>query len=808
MIKNYFKIAIRNFWRNKWLSAINIIGLAIGLATTLIIMLFVYGELSYDRYNKKADRMVRVYFEGDVQGQKLKEAVVMAPVAPVFQSDFPEVEAATRIRESGTPKLKYANQFFRNDALAFVDSNFFQVFTIPLIEGDAKTVLTEPNTVVISKKIAEKYFGKEDPIGKVISFADESKGPLKVTGLIKEVPSNSHFHFDLFGSMATIPDSREANWMSSNYFTYLVLRNNNDFEKLESKLPGIVDKYIGPQMKDGTGMTLSEFRKRGNNIGFHLQRLTDIHLNSDFGYSLSPSGDIRNVYIFGAIAVFMLLIACINFMNLATAGASKRSREVGIRKVLGSSRPGLIKQFLTESILVTLLSFLLALVLIRIGLPLFNKIADQNLALDLSTYPFIIPGLVVFIIFIGILAGSYPAFYLSSFNPALTLKGKFSAGKGNINIRQVLVVFQFVISIILIVGTTVVYRQLAYMNHKDLGYKKEQVVILSNTWMLGKNQSAFREMVASDSRVASVSASRYLPAGASDNNNFFISPGSTAGQMVKTLRYEVDENYIGTLGIQLIAGRNFSKEFGTDSSAVMLNEAALHALGWTTNTAIGQTISRTSKRGEQDLFHVVGVVKDFHFRSLHEIISPLVMVLAPDPGNLVVKLKSTDIAGFTASMQKRWNTLGADEPLTYSFLDERFSNTYKAEQKVGLIMAIFAGLTIFVACLGLFGLTKFTAEQRTKEIGIRKVLGASVAQIAQMLSKDFLKLVLIACLVAFPLSYWAMHTWLESFAYRMTIGWWVFLFAGLAALCIALITISFKAINAALANPVKNLRTE
>jgi putative ABC transport system permease protein len=808
MIKTYFKIAIRNLWRSKWLSFINITGLAIGIATCLIIMLYVYNELSYDRYNEDADRMARVYFKGNVQGQKMKEAVVMAPVAQALKNEFPEVESATRIREYGTPKLKYGNQTFKNDQFAFVDSNFFEVFTIPLVEGDARTVLLEPNTVVITQKIAGKYFGKENPVGKIISFHDGKNEALKVTGVIKEVPANSHFRFELFASMASIPDSRDANWMSSNYFTYLVLRNKSDFDKLETKLLGIVDKYIGPQMKDGTGMTLAEFRKKGNNIGFHLQHLTDIHLNSDFGYTLGPSGDIRNVYIFSAIAIFMLLIACINFMNLATAGAARRSREVGIRKVMGSSRTGLIKQFLVESILIASLSLILAMVLMHIGLPLFNQIADQNLAFDFSSHPLLVPGLIAFIIGTGILAGSYPAFYLSSFKPVLVLKGKFTSGKRNISLRQALVVFQFVISIILIISTTVVYRQLSYMNHKDLGYKKEQVVILSNTWMLGKNQAAFSEMVSNDSRVASVSGSRYLPAGNSDNNNFFISPGSTATQMIKTLRYEVDENYINTLGIQLIAGRNFSKDFGTDSNAVILNEASLHALGWNTGNAIGQTISRTSKRGEQDIFHVIGVVKDFHFRSLHESISPLVMVLAPDPGNLIVKLKSTDVAGFTSAMQKGWTTFGTDEPLSYSFLDERFYNTYKAEQKIGLIMAIFAGLTIFVACLGLFGLTKFTAQQRTKEIGVRKVLGASVTQISTMLSKEFLKLVLIACAIAFPLSWWAMSTWLKDFAYRIHISWVVFVFAAVAAISIAIITVSFQAIKAAIANPVKSLRTE
>ena len=662
--------------------------------------------------------------------------------------------------------------------------------------------------MVITKALAQKYFGKEDPMGKVISFKDEKNAPCKVTGVIDKVPVNSHFHFDLFASMSGLPESREANWMSSNFYTYLVLADGDDYQKLEAKLPAVVEKYIGPQMSDGTGMSLAEFRKQGNDISFHLQRLTDIHLYADFSNDLSPSGDVKYVYIFGAIALFMLLIACINFMNLSTAGASKRSREVGIRKVLGSLKLELVRQFLLESVLITAIALMLAVVLMYLMLPVFNKLAGQNLSLNLSDHPFLIPGLILIMVLTGLLAGSYPAFYLSSFKPVAVLKGKFVSGKRTIGLRSGLVVFQFFISIILIVSTTVVYNQLSYMRNKNLGYNKDQVLIVSNTWMLGKNQEAFRQQLQRDPRVAAISGSRYLPAGPSDNNNFFLSPGPASTQLTKTLRYEVDENYISTLGIQLLEGRNFSKEFGMDSSSVILNEAAVKAFGWKYETAVGQTLSRTSKRGEKENYHVIGVIKDFHFRPFHERISPLVMVLAPDPGNLIVKLKTKDAAGLIASIKKNWNDFGPEDPLTYSYLDERFENSYKAEQKIGMILGIFAGLTIFVACLGLFGLAKFTAEQRTKEIGVRKVLGASVSQVSSMLSKEFVKLVLIACVIAFPLAWWAMNKWLEDFAYRINISGWVFVIAGAVALLIALFTVSFQAIKAAIANPVKSLRTE
>lgn len=806
MLRTYFKIALRNLKRHKLFSAINILGLAIGIATCLIIMLFVNNELSYDRYNKNADRMVRVFFQGNVQGEKLNESTVMPPVAQTLKADFPEVEDATRIRDYGKPRLAYGEKSFKDDALAFVDSNFFQVFTLPLTEGDAKTALAEPNTIVITRALAKKYFGSENPMGKVVKFKDGSFAPFKVTGVIDKVPVNSHFNFELFASMAGLPEASEPSWMTSNFYTYLVLPADYDYKQLEAKLPQVVEKYMGPQLLQAMGMTLAQFSAKGNNIGLFLQPLTDIHLRSDFANDLSPAGDISYIYIFGAIALFMLLIACINFMNLSTAGASKRAREVGIRKVLGSMKMELVRQFLVESIFITAIALILAIVFMYLALPVFNDLSGQTLTLDFSDHPLLLPGLLLFVLLIGMIAGSYPAFYLSSFKPVTVLKGEFTAGKKSVRLRSGLVVFQFLISIILIVSTTVVYKQLSYIQSKKLGYNKEQVMVLP-TWMLGKNSEVFRQQLLNDPRVVSVSRSGFLPAGPSNNNNFFIWAGQNSTQLIKTLRYDVDENYIPTLGIQLLSGRNFSKDFANDSSGIILNQAAAKVLGWGEN-ANGHIISTYTNRGEKITYNVIGIVKDFHFRSLHERISPLVMVLAPDPGTMIVKLKTEDVAGLLARVKTQWAKMGAEEPLSYSFLDERFNNTYQSEQKIGLILGIFAGLTIFVACLGLFGLATFTAEQRTKEIGIRKVLGASVAQITTLLSKDFFRLVLIAILIASPIAWYAMNKWLQDFAYRITIEWWVFALAGLLAILIAVLTVSFQAIKAALANPVKSLRTE
>ena len=806
MGKNYFKIAVRNLFKRKWFSAINILGLAIGISTCLLIMLFIQNQLSYDRYNEKADRIVRVLFKGKMNGGEIKEANVMPPVALTFKKDFPEVLDATRIRSYGTPRISYGNKTFKENNFAFVDSNFFRVFTIPLIKGNATTALLEPNTVVISNNVAKKYFGTEDPIGKVLLFKDNNAA-LKVTGVFEEVPVNSHFHFDLFASMTGLAEAREQTWMSSNYYTYLVLPKGYDYKKLEAKLPEEIDKYIGPQLEKAMGVTMSQFKQGGNNIGFALQPLTDIHLHSDQTGDMEPHGDIQYVYIFSVVAVFMLLIACINFMNLSTASASKRSKEVGIRKVMGSAKEQLVWQFLIESLLLTVVAMIIALLLVSLALPLFNDIAGQDLTIKLKNNLWIIPALIGFVLFTGLLSGSYPAFFLSSFNPITVLKGSFTSGKKSIGLRSGLVVFQFFISISLIIGTVVVLKQLSYIQHKQLGYDKNQVLVVEETYWLGKNQEVFKQQLLADPQVLNVSSSGYLPAGSSNGNNFLVSPDENSSQLIHTLRYDIDYNYIPTLGMKIVAGRNFSKEYGSDSTGIIINETAAKIFGWGQN-AIGHTLSYMNNEGRKITYNVIGIVKNFHFKSLHELITPLVMVIGNDNNNIIVKVKTKDITVLLNSIKRKWNDLKAESPFTYSFLDDRFNKTYKAEKNIGRILGIFAGLTIFVACLGLFGLATFTAERRTKEIGIRKVLGADVKGIVSLLSKDFLKLVFVAFLFASPVAWFIMNKWLQDFAYRIQISWWIFLIAAIGSLLIALLTVGLRAVQAAVSNPVKSLRTE
>ncbi len=805
MIKNYFKIAWRNLWRNKAFSFINIFGLSIGIATCLVIMLFVQDELSYDRYNKKADQIVRVIFRASINGEKINEANVMPPVAQTLLADYPEVQQATRVRSGGLPLVTYDNKTFKENGFVFADSNFFQVFTLPFLKGNAATALTQPNTLVISEATSEKYFGKNDPLGKVLSF---NGSPLKITGVFKKIPPNSHFDFNLIASMATLPESREPSWMSSNFFTYLVLPEGYGYKKLETKLPEVVAKYMGPQIQQAFGMSYAEFRKKGNDVGLFLQPLTDIHLHSDFSNDFKPASDIRYIYIFGAIALFMLIIACINFMNLSTASASKRYREVGIRKVLGSLKRELIRQFLFESILLTFIALLFAIVLVNLALPVFNQLSGKELNLHFKNITFLIFGLCGFGLIVGALAGSYPAFFLSSFKPVTVLKGKFATGKKSIGLRSGLVVFQFCISVFLIIATTVVFQQLKYIQNTKLGFNKDQVLVLHDTWNLGKNEAILQQELLQDSRVVNASVSGYVPVGPSYGNNNMIYTEDNSAQLVKTLKYHVDEQYIPTLGMQIVAGRNFSKDFSTDTTATIINETAAKTFGWG-DKALGKTVTGfKNNNGEKITYRIIGIVKDFHFKSLHDRISPLMMVLGDNSGSIIAKVKTKDIAGLLTSVKKEWSQFSNAALFSYSFMNDDFEATYRAEEKLSMILGIFAGLTIFIACLGLFGLVTFTAEKRTKEIGIRKVLGATVPNVVGLLSKDFLKLVFIANIISWPLAWWTMNKWLQDFAYRITISWWVFFLAGFAALLIALITVSFQAIKAAIANPVKSLRSE
>jgi putative ABC transport system permease protein len=791
--------------KNRAFSIINILGLSVGISVCFIIMMYVFDELSYDKFNVNADRIVRIAFKANINGGKIKEANVMPPTAQALKNDYPEVEQVTRLRNYGQPKINYNNKKFDAARLAYVDSNFFSVFSFQFLKGNASHALDLPNSIVITKQMAATIFGDQDPMGKTIQFINQNNALYKITGIIEDMPANSHFHFDLLGSMSTLAEARSTSWMESNFYTYLLLQKNFNYKKLEAKLPGMVEKYMGPQILQAMHLSLTQFRTKGNELGFALQPLTDIHLHSENNMELEAGGDIKYVYIFGAIAIFMLTIACINFINLSTAGASKRAREVGVRKVLGSGKWDLIKQFLIESIILALIAILVAIFFIQIATPVFNELSGKHLPSVFSVKALITLALMG--VTVGGLAGIYPAFFLSAFQPIAVLKSKMGSESKSLRLRSALVVFQFFISVCLLVGTIVVYQQMKFIQNKKLGYDKEQLLVLENSYLLGAQENAFKNELLKDPQIANITVSGYRPAGPTYSNNSMVYPDGDENKLIRTLRYDVDEQYIPTLGMQLAGGRNFSKDMATDSTAVIINESAARAFGWG-NNAIGHPLTwMNDNNGGKLSLHVIGIVQDFNFKSLHESITPLIMVFNPESG-LIIKTKPGNVSALLTSIKKQWADFKIEEPLNYAFMNELYNSTYLTEQKSGRILNIFALLTIFVACLGLFGLATFIAEQRTREIGIRKVLGASVTQVTGMLSIDFLKLVIIASIIAIPVAWWTMSHWLNDFAYRIGLSPWVFVLATLSVIFIALVTVSFQAIRAAIANPVKSLRTE
>ena len=805
MLRNYLKIAWRNLVLHKAFTAINIIGLAVGLATCLLIVLFVSHELSYDRYNANTDRLYRVNIHGQVGGKEINTAHASVPVGPALVRDYPGVETATRFDQEGTFIVKHNHDSFKEEHVVFADSNFFEVFSIPLLKGNLKTVLTEPNTLVLTETSAKKYFGEQDPIGQTLTLG--TRGLFRVTGVCQDVPLNTHFHYDMFGSLRST--QLRNTWLTSGAYTYVMLRPGYSISNLSAKMPDMVKKYIGSEIQQIFGISLDEFSRKGDQIGFKFQPITAIHLHSDLEDEIEPNSDVKYIYIFSIIAVFILLVACINFMNLSTAGSAGRAKEVGIRKVLGSVKQQLVWQFLSESILVTFLALLVAIGIVALVLPSFNQLSGKQFAFTALLNAWMLPGIVLASLLIGLLAGSYPAFFLSAFKPVSVLKGSIRAGFRSGWLRNTLVTTQFVVSIGMIIGTMVVYRQLHFIQNKKVGFDKDQVLVLHDTYSLGPKGTAFRNELAKLSQVVNATQAGYLPAGPSNSGNDAFQPdnGDAQAAIYREKAYYIDENYLPTLGIGLSQGRNFSKAFPSDSTAILINEAAAKRFGW--KKPVGQRLWTLGdgSPGSHRLYTIVGVVKDFHFESMHQQIAPLVMFKGADTYQMALRIRTTDISGLLKTLEQRWKAQ-TDNPFAYSFLNERFNRIYQSEQRVGQLFGIFAGLTVIISCLGLFGLAMFTAQQRTKEIGVRKVLGASVGSVVALLSKDFLKLVLVAIVIASPLAWYAMSRWLQDFAYKIDIEWWVFVLAAFLAIAIALITVSFQSIKAALMNPVKSLRSE
>jgi len=812
MLKNYFNVALRNLFKHKFYSLINVLGLSIGLTCFLMISLYVVDELSYDKFHSDADRIYRMDFSGNINGSEFITALASAPAAETMVAEFPEVQDATRMRSTGNwiIKRKNSEDAFNEDRVVYTDKNFFSFWDFELIAGNAETCLERPNTLVISQSLAAKIFGDEDPVGQIIVL--DNNDDWEVTGVYGDMPENSHFSYEMLLSMESREEAKSKMWRSFNFNTYLKLQDDYDPDLLEAKFPDLIEKYIGPEIQNFMGASMEEFYESGNEAGFYLFPLLDIHLYSDKMGELAVNGDIKYVLIFTAIALFILILACINFMNLSTARSAGRAKEVGVRKVMGAYKSQLRKQFLTEAFLITFISIIIAYSFSFILLDQFNTLADKEMTFNGLLSPVFILIMVGVLVVVGFLAGSYPAFFLSRFRPVEVLKGKLNLGLKGGGLRSTLVVLQFCVSIIMIIGTAIVYQQLSYIQNKKLGYSKDHILMIHDPWLMGDKAESYKNEALQHANILTGTMSSFLPVNTANNNNaWFPGSNSTKSETYVFHEYRVDHDYMETLGIEMKAGRSFSKDFPSDSLAVVINEAAMHRLGWSENEAIGKTLSTFD--GYQDSIYtvsykVIGIVKDFNFTSLKEKIEPLIFELGRSRGYVSFKISSEDIPATINYLEDKWNEFAPSQPFAYSFLDDRFNEMYENEQKLGKIFGVFAFLAIFIACLGLYGLAAFTAEQRRKEIGVRKVLGASIASIITLLSKEFLKLVGIAFLIAAPIAYYFMSEWLQDFENRTNINLMVFILAGVVALVIAWVTMGFQSWNAARINPAQSLKDE
>ena len=798
MFKNYLKTAFKSLNKNKGFTAINIVGLSVGIAACLLIVFYVINELGYDKYNVNADRIYRITENARLNGNEASYAATEKPLKDALAA-LPEIEKTTRFIPKTSlfisPQkffIKKGNTSIEENNVVYTESDLFDVFTLPMIDGNPSTSLSEPNSAVITESTAKKYFNRTNVVGETITINDSNV--YKITGVIKDIPSQSHFNFDFFLSFSSLPESKNDSWGYSGIYNYVMVRPGTDIHKLEKEIRAIEVKNYPPSMTEN-----------GNYLNIVLTPLLKIHLYSTSQYELEKGGSIEYVYIFCLIALFILLIACVNFINLSTARSANRAKEVGVRKVLGSSRKNLITQFLTESLMVTFISTIVAVLLIYAAMPYFNHVADTNLSITNSSLIWFIPILLIVVLVIGILAGAYPAFYLSAFRPILVLKGKLAAGFKRSFLRGFLVVFQFSISIFLIISTLVIYKQLTYIHNKNLGFNRNQVLVIKNTNLLGKQANIFKQEVKQIHGVEDATMSTYLPTGKERNiTGLFPQLPIDIKQDVLSEFWPVDEDYLKTLGLQLVRGRNFSSGMATDSSALIVNEAFAKKFGF--KDPLNKTVYRDSY-GVQS-YHIIGVVKDFNFSSLRDNIKPLALTFGEDNGAIAARIQTSNLTSLISQINNKWKDLSAHQQFNYSFMDDDFDATYRSEQHMQQIFFSFSALAILIACLGLFGLATYAAEQRNKEIAIRKVIGAGTSNIINLLSGDFIKLVGISILIASPLGWFAMNKWLQNFAYRTDISWTIFFIAGLFAIMIALLTVSFQAIKAAVANPVDSLRSE
>ncbi len=810
MLKNNLKIAWRSLKKQPFFTFLNTFGLAVGMAGALLISLYIVDEFSNNKSFADAERIHRVNVDIKFGGQAQEFAVVVPPLAAAVKKDFDQIEDATRFRTWGSMLVRRPEtlQNQKEEQSAFADANFLEFFGLNLSEGDAKTALEQPNTVVLTETTARKHFGSSSALGQSITINNEET--YQVTGVIPDLPKNSFLrNYSVFMSMAGYEEAKSQEWGSNNFNTYIKLIPSANAADLQQPLQLLFEKYMVPYAeKFMPNLNREKFEADGNYIRYSTVSLLDLHLSGNRVAEMNTNGTKQTVYILSFIALFLVVLAVVNFMNLSTAQSLKRAKEVGIRKTLGSNKSGLIRQFLTESGVVSFLSLLIAILLALVLTPYFNQLSGKEIEI-----PFLSPMFWLIILvstaILGMVSGSYPSFFLSRFVPVKVLKGDGESSTGGGEVRNALVVFQFAISIFLIISTLVVFQQLKFIQNKDLGYSKDQILIIDDVYAAGEQVETFKNEVLSLNGVKSATLSSYLPtpSNRSDNGYSLLGNGDN-DKTVQMQAWRVDHDYVETLDFEMLAGRDFDKSFSTDSTGIIINETALAILGLQPEEAIGRKLGDSPGGEPENVYTIIGVVKNFHFESFKDEIGALSFYLGEYANKLVVKLEAGDFSNTIGAIEEKWGTVAAGQPFNHYFMDDSFNNTYETEQRLGKIFMTFTFISLLIACLGLFGLAAFNAQKRTKEIGVRKVMGASVSQIVYRLTFDFLKLVGLAILISIPLGWYAMNKWLQDFSYRIEISWWVLVLAGVSAVCIAILTVGYQSIKAAVVNPVKSLRSE
>jgi len=807
MFRRLVKYSFLALLRQKAYVLINIFGLSVGIACSMIIALFIIHELIYDQYNEKKDLIYRVILNGKIGGQEVTVTSTASPIGPAMHSEFPEVEDFLRINSWSETNIKYNDNYFTEDEFIEADSSFFNFFSIPLIKGNKNTVLSQPHTMVISETACKKIFGDVDPINKMLKVGNDTV-QYQVTGVMQDIPETTHFKADAIGSFTTNPRSKDNQWLSNSFDTYVLLYPNSDPEKVNPRFKDMIIKYVGPEISRYLGLSMEDFLSQGNKYNMFLQSLTDIHLDPSIQNQLEPASDPKYLYIFGSIAVFIIVIASINFMNLSTAQASRRAKEVGIKKVCGSTRGILISQFLLEAIILSFLALVVAILIAEVSLPYFNRLLGLQLHVGYFNSWYTIPIMLVFSITVGIISGSYPAFFLSSFNPYMVLKGKIVSSRGSINLRSILVVLQFSISIILIVGTLIMSRQIRFMLNKNLGFNKENVLVLNQAETIGKHIETFKDALVKIPGVINVSASTAVP-GHNNNLNGYTLKGRTNETFLLQTNW-VDYDYLKTYGIQLSSGRFFDESFATDKDACIINEMAVKSFDM--KDPFSEKFGTNDNENEGTNYRqVIGVVKDFHFESLRTVISPYLFRFKDDNNNwgyISIRIAPTASAITIEAIEKVWGSFTSNEPMQYFFMDQDVERLYKEERQSLQLSFLFTILGILIASLGLYGLTAFTVQQRTKEIGIRKTFGASVSSIWYIIAREIFILVIISTAIAGPVIYWVAGNWLQNYHYRTNLKLTDFIMGFVIAIIIALATISYRTIKTANVNPSTSLRYE